>query len=1081
MMNKRAHFIYGLRRGFLKGLTDETIFHKKRVNSTFLLMVVSMLFYGVITVATNVYSSNTSSIPPTFRSQAQNASDKAGYDPSLFSALRWRSIGPNRGGRSIACAGSLSRTMEYYFGATGGGLWKTTDGGTTWRSVTDGQIKSSSVGAVAVSESNPDVVYIGMGEVQLRNDILQGDGVYKSSDGGKTWTHMGLEETQVISRVRVHPQNPDIVYAAAFGHPYGPNEERGVYRSKDGGKSWQKILFRDNCSGAADLVMDRQNPNILFASIWEARISPGGAVLGLAVSSGGPGSGFFKSTNGGDTWSEITRNPGLPKGIIGKVGISISSGDPNRVYALIEAEDGGVFRSDDGGATWTKVNEEGGLRQRPSYFNRICADPEDKDTVYVLNLRFYKSTDGGKTFTTIRVPHADNHDLWIAPNDSRRMIESNDGGANVSFNGGESWSGQEFPTAQFYHVATTKDIPYHVCGAQQDANTICVPSNPPLRSINPIVGGSLSGPVYAVGGGESGTIAPHPRDPDLFFATGPQGVITRFDRHTGLTQARDIQVSPRWEIGEDRERFEWTIPLIFSHHDPNVLYVASQHLWRTANGGMKWERISPDLSRAETKDQDFPKVGSIFAIAPSYHDPNTIWAGTNDGLIHITRDEGKNWQEVTPPDLPEFSRISLIEASPHKPGTAYVAAKRYELDDRAPYIFKSDDYGKSWKKIVSGIPSNDFVHAVREDPKRAGLLYAGTEHGVYVSFDDGNIWQSLSLNLPDTQVPDLVVEQNDLVIATHGRSFYILDDIGPLRQITPQIATAAFYLFRPRDTIRRLNQAVIDYVLKAPAQRVVIEILDSSGKIIRTFASAVEENIRGENRQQGREGMGRLRAPRPSCNVWLNRFTWDLRYEGATVFPGMVMWVGSPIGPIAAPGNYLVRVTADGMTQTQALKVLRDPRPTDLTDADIQEQFSLAIKVRDKISEANEAVILIRDVKRQIRDRIEKAKDNQIASVGESLNKKLSEVEGEIYQVRLRSQLDALNYPIKLNNRLANLQLSIETGDGRPTEQAYKAFQKLSSELDMHIGKMNDALKTEAIRFNRLLADRKLEPIKMSR
>jgi len=1079
-MNKESHSTHGSRRGFLKVMAAGAMFHKGRVNSMCIRMVVSTLLLSLLAVATTVYFNDTWHMQPTFRLDAQELSDKAGYDPSLFSALRWRNIGPNRGGRSIACAGSPGRPMEYYFGATGGGLWKTTDGGTTWNPVTDGQIKSSSVGAVAVSESNPDVVYIGMGEVQLRNDILQGDGVYKSTDAGKTWTHMGLAETQVISRVRVHPQNPDIVYVAAFGHPWGPNEERGVYRSKDGGRSWQKILFRDNRSGAVDLAMDRQNPNILFAAIWQARISPGGAVLGLAVSSGGPGSGLFKSTNGGDKWSEITRNPGLPKGTIGKIGVSISSGDPNRVYALVEAEDGGVFRSDDAGATWIKVNEEGRLRQRPSYFNRICADPKDKDTVYVLNMSFFKSTDGGKTYTTIRVPHPDNHDLWIAPNDSRRMIESNDGGATVSFNGGESWTGQAFPTAQLYHVATTRDIPYHVCGAQQDANSICVPSNPPSRSINPIVGGSAGEPIYAVGGGETGTIAPHPRDPDLFFATGPQGVITRFDRRTGLTQARDIQVSPRWESGQSRERFEWTIPLIFSHHDPNVLYTSSQHLWRTANSGMKWEQISPDLSRAGTQDPDYWGVGSVFAIAPSYHDPNTIWTGTDDGLVHITRDEGKNWQEVTPSDLPEFSRVSLIEASPHKPGTAYVAAKRYELDDRAPYIFKTDDYGKSWKKVVNGIPSNDFVHAVREDPKRAGLLYAGTEHGVYVSFDDGGNWQSLSLNLPDTQVPDLVVEENDLVIATHGRSFYILDDIGSLRQLTPQITTAALYLFQPRDAIRRLNQAVIDYVLKAPAQRVVIEILDAGGKVIRTFTSAAEEDMRGEGRQQGGEGVGRP-APRPSRNAGLNRFVWDLRYEGATVFPGMIMWVGSPIGPIAAPGNYQVRVTANGETRTQPLKVLRDPRPTDLTDADIQDQFSLAMKVRDKISEANEAVILIRDVKRQVRDRIETAKNNQIASVGESLNKKLSEVEGEIYQVRLRSQLDALNYPIMLNNRLANLQLSIETGDGRPTEQAYAGFQKLSSELDVHLGKLNDAFKTEVVRFNRLLADRKLEPVKTSR
>jgi photosystem II stability/assembly factor-like uncharacterized protein len=660
------------------------------------------------------------------------------------------------------------------------------------------------------------------------------------------------------------------------------------------------------------------------------------------------------------------------------------------------------------------------------------------------------------------------------------MIESNDGGGNVSFNGGKSWSAQDFPTAQFYHVVTTKDIPYHVCGAQQDANTICVPSYPPLRSTNPIVGASLNGPMYAVGGGESGTIAPHPYDPDFFFATGPQSLITRFDRRTGLVQARDIQVSPCWESGPDRERFNWTIPIVFSHHDPDVLYVSSQHLWRTANAGMKWERISPDLSRADSQGQPSPKVGSIFAIAPSHHDPNTIWTGTDDGLIHITQDGGQNWQEVTPPDLPEFSRISQIEASPHKAGTAYIAAKRYELDDRAPYIFKTDDYGRSWKKIVNGIPSNDFAHVVREDPKRKGLLYAGTEHGVYVSFDDGDNWQSLSLNLPDTQVPDLVVEENDLVIATHGRSFYILDDIGPLRQITPHIMNAELHLFQPRDTIRRLKHAVIDYILKTAAQSVKIEILDSDGTVIRTFSCSEEEDKRGKNRKQSETSSGRA-SPKPSRNTGLNRFEWDLRYEGPTVFPGMIMWVGSPIGPIAAPGKYRVRITADGKTQSQPLRVVRDPRASDLTDADIEEQFSLAIKVRDKISEANEAVILIRGVKRQVRERIEESRNDQIASLGESLNKMLSDIEGKIYQVHLRSQLDALKHPIMLNNRLANLQLSIETGDGRPTAQAYTAFEKLSSELDGLLDKLNKILETEANLFNKRLTDRNLEPVNTSR
>jgi photosystem II stability/assembly factor-like uncharacterized protein len=1000
----------------------------------------------------------------------QVASSSRLYDPVLFSGLEWRNIGPNRGGRSLTVAGSPGRPYEFYAGAVGGGLWKTTDGGTTWAPVTDGQIKSSSVGAVAVSESNPDVVYIGMGEAHVQRNMLQGDGVYKSVDAGKTWSHIGLGDTQTISRIRIHPINPDLVYVAAFGHFYGPNDERGVYRSKDGGKSWQQILFRNNRSGAVDLVMARQNPDILFAAIWQASVGPG-----AGVSSGGPGSGLFKSTNGGDTWSEITRNPGLPSSTIGSIGLAVADADANRVYAIIEADGGGIFRSEDGGATWTKVNEEGPLRQRPSYFNHIHVDPKDKDVVYVLNLNFFKSTDGARTFRTIPTRHADHHDLWIAPNDSPRMVIATDGGPSVSFNGGETWTRQAIPTAQLYRVATTRDIPYHVCGAQQDQAALCLPSTQsPWRSVSPYVGtgadeGRLGGWMYVPGGGEFGMIAPHPRDPDLFFATGPS-VVTRHDRRTGLSTARDIQVSPVAARGPDRERFS-LYALAFSHHEPYVLYTASQHLWRTADGGLKWERISPDLSRPGTSGQSRRAVGSISTVAPSYHDANTIWAGTDDGLVHITRDGGKTWQKITPPELPEFSRVSLIEASPNTPGAAYVAVKRFELDDRAPYIFKTGDYGRSWQKIVNGIPSKDFVNVVREDPKRAGLLYAATDHTVHVSFDDGANWQSLALNLPDTSVSDLVVEANDLVIATQGRSFYILDDIGPLRELTPDVAASALHLFKPRDTIRRLNLPVIDYVLKAPASKVVMEILDAGGKVIRTYASG-EENGKIDRDYAGRP------IPRPSRGAGLNRFTWDLRYDGATVFPGLVMWVGTPDGPIAAPGAYQVRLTADGETRTQPLTVVRDPRQPALTDADLQAQFELALKARDGINAAHETVILIRRIKGQVQDRTAKARDSQITSAGDSLNTELSAVEGELYQVRLRSVLDGL--PYMLNQHFANLKLSIETGDGRPTSQAYASYERLKSELDAHLAKLNDVLRTELPRFNRLLADRKLAPVNTS-
>ncbi len=981
------------------------------------------------------------------------------FDPSLFAALKWRNIGPNRGGRSIAATGSASRPLEYYFGATGGGLWKTDDGGVTWRPVTDGQIKSSSVGAVAVSDSNPDIVYVGMGETEFRGNVMQGDGVYKSVDGGKTWAHAGLTDSQAISRVRIHPKNADLVFVAALGHPYGPNDERGVFRTRDGGKTWQKVLFRNNRAGAIDLVLDPQNPDVIYASIWDAYRTP------WSLSSGGPASGLFKSTNGGDTWSEITHSPGLPKGVLGKICIAVSGADSRRVYANVEAEDGGIFVSDDAGGTWSRVNEDRGLRQRAFYFSRTYADPKQRDTLYVLNVELYKSTDAGKTFRVMRAPHADHHDFWIAPNDSRRLIDTNDGGASVSTNGGDSWTAETYPTAQLYHVATTVDFPYHVCGAQQDNSTACVPKDAGETYRDPA--DPPGNWLYAVGGGESGYVAPHPKNPNLFFAGSQEALITRYDRSTGFT--RDIQVYPRFYSGEPAksipERWQWTFPIVFSNQDPNVLYASSQHLWRTVNEGQSWERISPDLTRADpktmedsggpiTKDQNGPEIyATIFTIAPSRLEANTIWTGSDDGLVHLTRDAGKSWQMVTPSALPEFSRISLIEASPHKAGTAYLAAKRYQLDDRAPYIFRTDDYGRTWTRIVNGIAPQDYVHAVREDRKRAGLLYAGTEHGIYVSFNNGGLWQSLSLNLPDVQVSDLVVEENDLVIATHGRSFYVLDDIGPLRQLTPSVSTSAMYLFEPRDAVRPLDQAAIDYVLKTPAQKVSLEITDSNGVVVKTFADA-------------------------SNKAGLNRFMWDLRYPGATVFPGMVLRSARPdLGPMAVPGSYQARLTVDGVTQTRPFQIKRDPRLT-VSDDDLREQFTLAIQIRDKTSKANETVILIRDLKKQIQDRIDKANDPQVRSTGEVVSRSLSEVEEEIYQVRNRSPRDTLNFPIRLNNRIAALLRVVETGDARPTDQSYVVFKELSADLDIQLGKLNDALSSEVTRFNRLLADRKLEPVR---
>ena len=1007
-------------------------------------------------------------------------------DSSYFQGKSWRNIGPNRGGRSIAASGSPSRPNEYYFGAVGGGLWKTTDGGLSWRPVTDGQIKSSSVGGVAVSESNPDVVYVGMGETEFRGNIMQGDGVYKSLDGGKTWKHSGLGGVQAIARVRVDPMNPDLVYVAAFGKPYAPSSERGVFRSKDGGKHWERVLFRNDSTAAVDLTIDPRNPNVLYASLWQAYRTP------WKSSSGGAGSGLFKSTDGGDTWTELTRNPGMPKGLIGKIGVTASGAAPNRVWAIVENDSGGVFRSDDAGATWKRVNQERKLRQRAFYYSRIYADPKLKDRVYVLNVDFHRSDDGGVTFKNYDAPHGDFHDLWIDPNNNQRILNASDGGGSVTVNGGATWTSLAYPTAQAYRVATTKDFPYHVCGAQQDNSTFCVA---------PVGWDHLTGLMkpgdfmYDVGGGESGYIAPDPRNSNVFFAGSQGALLTRYDRSNG--QIRDVQVYPRFFSGEPAsalpERWQWTYPIVFSPIDPNVIYTSSQHLWKTANDGQSWERISPDLTRADpntlglsggpiTHDMNGPEIyGTIFSIAPSFHDINTIWTGSDDGLVQITRDGGKTWKSITPKDLPAFARISLIEASRHQPGTAYVAAKRYQLDDRAPYIFKTTDYGTTWTKTVDGIRADAYVHAVREDPKRPGLLYAGTEHGIYVSWDAGTRWQSLSLNLPDVQIPDLVVEENDLVIATHGRSMWLLEDIGFLRELGPDIAKQAVALFGPRTAVRGVYPASVHYYLERPADTVRLEVLDQSGAVIRSFvglAKVDSTQFRADSAALDRMGCDvRPRPqPMPPGKAGLNRFVWDGRYEGSAEFLCMIMWGARPeAGPVAPPGTYQMRLTAAGVTKTTPFEVRRDPRLIGVTDDDLKAQFRLASSIRDQEDSAIRAVIRIRALKDAIDDRVAKAP--ALASAAAGLKQKLTAVEDELYQGRSRSSQDLLNFPIRLSNRMAALRRSIESGDAKPTDGALVVFKELSTDLGRHLTALGAVVATDLGAFNRQLAQRKLEPV----
>ncbi len=1014
-------------------------------------------------------------------------------DPGLYSGMRWRSVGPARGGRSIAAAGTAARPHEYYFGATGGGVWKTTDFGHTWTPVGDTDFKTSSVGAIAVAESNPDVVYAGMGEACFRGNIIQGDGVYRTSDAGKTWTHVGLADTQVISKIRIHPKNADLVYAAALGHTYNPNDERGVFRSRDGGKAWEQVLFRNNRSGAVDLSMDAKNPDVLYAALWEVYRTP------WSMESGGPGSGLFKTTDGGNTWTELTKNPGMPTGLWGKVGVSVSGADGNRVYALIENEAaGGLYVSDDAGATWKMVNDNRNVRQRAFYYTHLTADPAEKDTVYLLNVQFYKSTDGGKTLSRpIRVPHGDNHDLWIASNDNKRMVQANDGGANVSVNGGQSWSGQGFATGQFYNVFTTRHVPYHICGAQQDNSTACVGSQS-----NPGAGeGSLPPIFYAAGGGESGYIAPDPTDLNVFYAGSYGGYLSRLDRETG--QQRSVNIYPNnpmgWSSVDIKERFQWTYPIVFSPIDPKVLYASSQHLWRTTNGGQSWEKISPNLARSDpktmqasggpiTKDQTGVETYAVvFSVAPSRQDINTIWTGSDDGWVHITRDGGKNWEKVTPPDLPEFARIGLIEASPHQNGVAYLAANRYQQGDRKPYLYKTADFGTTWTRIVAGIPEHDFARVIREDVKRKGLLYAGTETSVYVSFNDGASWQSLRLNLPVTPVHGIVSEERDLAIGTHGRGFYVLDNVGVLRQATPELTANNLHVFETFNPLRgRDRNVTFDYYLAKAADEVKIDVVDAQGMVVRAFTGTPKPPA-NDGLPEGVDAETAtffgITPVRVGVAKGMNRFTWDLRYEGATVFPGMIMWAAQPQrGPAAPPSQYTVRVTANGETKTRAFTIGFDPRlqADGITEAFLREQFKFSMQVRDKVSEANGAVIKIRAIRDQVTQRMQKVPERrraEIQKVADGLLKPLAAVEQEVYQVRNRSGQDPLNYPIRLNNKIAALVGIIESADHRPTDQTYEVFKELSTELDKQLQQMNSTIKSEVPRLNAALRREKVEAV----
>jgi photosystem II stability/assembly factor-like uncharacterized protein len=1068
------------------------------------------------------------------------ATSTAPVDEKLLAGLQWRNIGPFRGGRVVAVAGVVDQPNVFYFGGTGGGVWKTTDGGIRWRPITDGQLGTGSVGALAVADSDPNVIYVGMGEACIRGNLSHGDGVYKSTDAGKTWRHVGLADTRHIGRVRVHPKNPDLVYVAALGHAFGPNKDRGVFRSRDGGASWEKVLFVDDRTGAVDLAMDATNPRVLYAAFWQAIRTP------WSLESGGPGSGLYKTTDGGDTWTKITAE-GLPKkSVWGRIGLAVSPANPNRVWAVIEAEDGGVYRSDDAGKTWRKTNEERRLRQRAWYYTHVYADPKNPEAMYVLNTGFYRSLDGGRTFTGIPVPHGDNHDLWIAPGDPLRMIESNDGGANVSYDGGVSWSRQDNqPTAQFYHVITDSHFPYYVYGAQQDNSTVAIAS----RTSGP---GIDRTDWFPVGGCESGYIATDPSDPEVSYAGCYDGVIERYDHRTD--QGRNVNVYPDNPMGWGAEgmkyRFQWTFPIVISPHDPKTLYAGGNILFKSTNEGQSWLSISPDLTRNDatklgpsggpiTKDNtSIEYYGTIFAFAESPREKGLLWAGSDDGLVHVSRDAGAHWTNVTPKAMPDWGMVSQIEPSPHDPATMYLAVNRYKLDDYRPYVFVTRDYGKTWSSLSSNLPEGTFVRAVREDPAKKGLLYAGTETGLFVSFDDGGRWQPLRMALPTAAprpapspsasastgptgagtavaaaektaedpvagrlpvvpITDLVVRDNDLVVSTQGRAFWILDDLSPLRQIAavradePRlIKPAATYRFfggsgaRPGLGQNPPSGAVLYYFLPSEPkekEEVTIEVLDAAGKVLRKLSSKEERPVDtpagGEEEGGGFGGGGPRRLP---AKAGLNRFAWDLRTEEASRFRGLILWAGQLQGPAVPPGSYQVRLTAAGRTSTESLEVRKDPRLS-VTDADLQKQYELLTKIRDKLTETHDAITRLRDVREQVKGATERAKGTPgakaIGDAAEALSKKVTAVEEELYQTKNQSSQDPLNFPIRLNNKLAALAGVVGGAEARPTDQSYVVYDDLVGRTDAQLARLREVLATDLPAFNRLVREQEVPAV----
>jgi photosystem II stability/assembly factor-like uncharacterized protein len=1065
---------------------------------------------------------------------------------SAFPSLRWRNIGPFRGGRSVAVAGSYVDRQVFYFGAVDGGVWKTTNGGQTWQNISDFRVVTAgpdrsapparscgmtpcdeiaSVGAIAVAPSDPNVIWVGTGENGLREDLTYGTGIYRSTDGGETWEHKGLNDSQQIGAIRVSPTDPDVAYVAAIGHAFGHNRTRGVYRTTDGGTTWKQLLFVDDSTGAIDIDIDPTNSRILYAAMWHMRRFPWG------MQSGGGNSGLYKSIDGGDTWTDISANEGLPHTALGRIGVAVSPANPRRVYATVEAPDsagvprGGIFRSDDAGKTWTRTSGDQRWQVRAWYYSTITADPQDENTVYVNNLGTWKSIDGGKSWTRLRVPHGDTHLLWIDPKDPQRMIHANDGGATVSFDGGATWSPEDNqPTAQFYHVITDDRFPYRVYGAQQDNTTVSIAS----RSDNGVI---TRQDWYPAAGGESAYIAVDPKDPDITYGGGYMGEIWRQDKHTNRESNVAVWLDnyDGWAAKDVPYRFAWTFPLFFSQHDSTTLYTAAQYLFRSTNGGQSWTKISPDLSRADPRTlqrSGGPIHGDMtgtewyamaFAVAESPLQKGLIWAGSDDGLVHLTRDGGTTWDDVTPKGLGPFTKMSIVEPGRFDAGTAYIAANRYQQDDFAPYLLKTHDYGRTWTRIDAGIPLGAYARVIREDPVRRGLLYAGTETGVYVSFDDGAHWQSLQLNLPRVSVRDLVVKDNDLVAATHGRAFWILDDVSPLRQLTDSVRAASAHLFAPAVAVRfqagrsrpsltagqnPFNGVYVDYWLKQkPVGQVKLEFMDGNNKVIRTFTSEEDEtptrdttriaytasdsmkaftayDTTGQSSQRKRiEGDSVSYEPADSvvqARAGLNRFVWNLRAPGVREIKDIVNDEGVTDGPMVVPGRYTVRLTANGRTLSQPFTVMDDPR-VHATPVELAASYDLASRTVAKINDITDAVERIGKLQSQLSAASSNAKGapyaKRVDSAATSLKGRLEAIRAQLADVHSEADQITLHYPVRPYNQLLNVNRMAQSFERGPTEQAGKIYQSLAGQVDALIAREHQIESSDIQAFNTMLRE----------